>query len=156
MSASDIAAAVVGTLIGVGGLCLLPRVWRGYLQRRETRFRGQLRSHGELSLIWWPFGEVTQRGAVRGFVAMDLAWFAGVLGFWAMQLSDKLTGSASHAWRVVALVFLACFGAGFALFLTVMFFNWPKFIVPPPQRDDRGAFAEWRNTRRSSRRGARP
>jgi len=156
MSANDIAAGVVGTLIAVWNLYLLPRIWRGYLQRRETRFRGQLRSYGELSLMWWPFGEVTRRGAVRGFVAMDLAWFAGVLGFWAMQLSDKLTGSPSHAWRVVALVFLACFGAGFALFLTVMFFNWPKFIVPPPQRDDLGAFAEWRNTRRSSRRGARP
>ncbi|SRR5712671_248915 len=112
MSANDIAAGVVGTLIAVWNLYLLPRIWRGHLQRRETRFRGQLRSHGELSLIWWPFGEVTRRGAVRGFVAMDLAWFAGVLSFWAMQLSDKLTGSPAHGWRVVALVFLACFGVG--------------------------------------------
>ncbi len=156
MSANDIAAGVVGTLIGVGGLYLLPRIWRGHLQRRETRFRGQLRSHGELGLIWWPFGEVTRRGAVRGFVAMDLAWFAGVLSFWAMQLSVHLTGSASHAWRVVALVFLACFGIGFVLFLTVMFFNWPKFIVPPPQRDQPGAVAECRDGRRARRQGARP
>lgn len=52
----DNAARAVGTLMGVDGLCLLPRVWRGYLQRCETRFRGHLQPHGELSLICWPFG----------------------------------------------------------------------------------------------------
>jgi hypothetical protein len=144
MSASDTAAGIIGTLIGVWGLYLLPRVWRGYLERRETSFRGRLRTHGELGLIWWPFGETTRRGAVRGYVAIDLAWFAGVLGFWALQISIHSTDPASHSWRVIASVFLGCFAVGFALALTVIFFNWPKFIVPPSQRDECGALAEWR------------
>ncbi len=62
MSANDIAAGVVGTLIAVWNLYLLPRIWRGYLQRRETRFRGQLRSHGELPWTWRGLRECSVSG----------------------------------------------------------------------------------------------
>ena len=63
--------------------------------------------------------------------------------YWAAAVSTHLTGSPSHAARVVAEVFFALAAVGFALVLTVMFFNWPKFVVPPPQRGEAGAVAEW-------------
>jgi hypothetical protein len=86
---------------------------------------------------------------------MDLAWFAAVLGFWAMEISIHSTQTALQWWRAVAWVFFGCFAVGFALTLSVIFFNWPRFIVPPPQRGECGALAEWRR-RGSGRQGAKP
>jgi hypothetical protein len=34
---------------------------------------------------------------------------------------------------------------GFVLGLTVIFFNLPKFLVPPPHRNELGALAEMRD-----------
>jgi hypothetical protein len=35
----------------------------------------------------------------------------------------------------------------FFLVVPVVWFNRPRFFVPPPQRDDPGALAEWRAVR---------
>jgi hypothetical protein len=149
MSAHDIIVGVVATLIAAWSLVLLPRIWRGYLTRKETRFRGQLRTHGYLGLIWWPFGEATRRGAVRASPAATLWWCGLTVFYWASVLSAGQAGS--RVWHVVAWVSAASALVWFALILTVMFFNKPKFVVPPSQRNDPGAVAEWRSNRRRPR-----
>ena len=154
MSASDIVTGVFVTLIGLGSLIMLPRVWGGYLTRRETRFRGRIRSHGELTYIWWPFGDATRRGLVRGIVPMTFAVCGAVIGYWVMELiagqgADRYD---SHPARLAAGLTAAWFGIGWVLLLTIMFFNWPRFLVPPGQRDEPGAVAEWRAVRQRKRR----
>lgn len=155
MSASDIAVGAVATLIGSWSLVLLPRAWRGFFTRRETRFRGRLRTHGELGMIWWPFGDSTRRGAVRAFVAATFWWCGATVFYWASYLGAGTSSSASRAWYTVAWIFAVWALVWFVLVLTVMFFNRPKRIVPPSQRDEPGAVAEWRGTRRRSRGDAR-
>jgi hypothetical protein len=147
MSPNDIAAELIGTLLSLVGIASLPRVWRGFFARGDTRFRGRMRSNAELALLWWPFGEATRRGAVRGFVAALFWWCGGTIFLWASYLSANSTGSGRLAWDVVAWIAVAWAMLWFALVLTVMFFNWPKLVVPPPQRGEPGAISEWRSKR---------
>jgi hypothetical protein len=86
-------------------LFLLPRAWRGYFTRQETRFRGRLVTLGELGLIWWPFGEATRRGAVRGFAAVTLACCGAVACYWATSVSADSAGLLSHVSGLVGKVF---------------------------------------------------
>ena len=39
----------------------------------------------------------------------------------------------------------------FLLALPITYFNRPRFLVPPHQRDDPGALAEWRRARHAGR-----
>ncbi len=80
MSDPEIVTGVLVTLIGLGCLIMLPWVWGGYLTRRESRFRGHMRSHGELTYIWWPFGDATRRGLLRGVVPVTFAICGAVIG----------------------------------------------------------------------------
>jgi hypothetical protein len=61
-----------------------------------------------------------------------------------MQLSISSAGSVSRATHIATDGILALCGLLFILILTVVFFNWPKFVVPPSQRGECGAIAEWR------------
>ena len=153
MPISNIVVGVFGTLMGIWSLFLVPRAWRGYFTRRETRYRGQLRTHGELGLIWWPFGEATRSGAIRGFVVLTFWWCVALLGYWVIQVSQHSAGSVSHVTRIVAELLFGLCAVLFALALTVMFFNWPKFVVPPPSRGESGAVAEWHHKKGHNRQG---
>jgi hypothetical protein len=148
MSASEILTGTLITLIGIVGLIMLPSVWGGYFTRKQTQFRGQLRSHGELTYIWWPFGAATRRGLMRSFVPTIFAAWGIVIGYWVAELGGGAVGHLSGAGRLVVGLTVAWFTLGFVLLLTVMFFNWPKFIVPPGQRNEPGAVGEWRSSRR--------
>src|SRR5258708_12244357 len=99
MSASSIVTGTLSALLGVGGLIVLRRVWGGYFTRRETRFRGQLRSRGELAYIWGPFGEATRRGLVRALVPLTFAWCGSVIGYWVpvAELTARPAGHPPHA-----------------------------------------------------------
>ena len=142
-------AGTLAALICVVALVMLPRVWRGYFTVREKRFRGQLRSYGELAYIWWPFGDVTRRRLTGGFVPLVVGLSGGVLGFWVAELSAGSGPALYHsgAARLAVGISSAWFAAGFVLMLTIMFFNWPKLLVPPGQRNEPGAIAEWRFVR---------
>ena len=78
-------------------------------------------------------------------------WWGGVLSFWANFMSTHTAGPLSHALILGSRLCLIFVCTGLMLMLTVMLFNWPKFIVPPPQRSEPGAVAEWR-ARRGRRR----
>jgi hypothetical protein len=150
MSGQGVVVGVLAVLMGVWCLILIPRVWRGYLTRGETLFRGRQRTHGEFGLLWWPFGEATRSGAVRAFVAGTFWWCALTIFYWA-SYQGGTSGSTSTTWHVITWAFAALSFVWFALALTVMFFNWPKFIVPPGQRGEPGAAAKWRKTRQPPR-----
>jgi hypothetical protein len=149
MSASEIVTGVFAALIGLGGLVMLPRVWGGYLRRQDTLLRGRLRSHGELTFIWWPLGDATRRGLMRGVVPMTFAICGAVIGYWVMDLAAGQGPDRYHSRpaRLTAAITAAWFGIGWVLLLTIMFFNRPTLLVPPEQRDKPGAIAEWRSVR---------
>jgi hypothetical protein len=151
MSAPDIAAGLIGAVGSLIGLAVLPRVWRG-LFAGKVPVRGRLRPSAELSLPWWPFGDATRRGAARGVIAGVLWWWGLTVFFWTYALDAGQSRPA--AYHVVITASEWWMLIWFAVMLSVMFFNWPKWIVPPVQRAEPGAVAEWRADRR--RRHRRP
>ena len=146
MAISQVFTGSAITALGIGSLAMLPLVWRGYLGRRGAGGPNHMGTHGQIGMFWWPFGEATRRGAIRAFVPGLLVLWGAVAAYWASAARGDSTGQAPHADGVVQGIVVIC-GIGFLLVLTVMFFNWPKFIVPPPQRNEPGALAEMRDNR---------
>lgn len=142
MSAYHVLLGAGGIVMGVGGLLLLPRIWSGWFGQTATRSRGTLQTRGDRAFVWWPFGDASRRGAIRGLVAVIAAWWGGLLMITAMEVSLNSHGTVSHAARITGLTFAALTGLAFLAAVTVMFFNWPKFIVPPSQRGERGILAQ--------------
>jgi len=148
MSAQEIVVGVVGALVGLGELVMLPVVWRGWFTRRKTRFRGRLISHGDAAFMFWG-GPIFRRGLARAFVPVMLAWCGGVVGYWVAALNGGAAGaSAPDAAKVAAMVTAAWLGVWFVVAAAIVLFSRPKLLVPPPQRGEPGALAEWRSARR--------
>jgi hypothetical protein len=154
MSLSEVIVGVLITMMGIAGLIMLPRVWRGYFSQPAPRFRGRDRTQGELAYIWWPFGDATRRGVIRGQVPVSFAVWGIVFGYWIALLPGR-PSHLSPATKAVAWGAIGWSVGWCVLFLTVMFFNWPKFVVPPSERGEPGAIAEWRQGSRRDRQKAR-
>jgi len=157
MSVQEIIVGVVGALVGLGELVMLPVVWRGWFSRRETRFRGRLISHGDAAFMFWG-GPIVRRGLARAFVPVMLAWCGGVVGYWVAALNGGAAGArAPQAAKVAAVVTAVWFGVWLVVAAPVVLLNRPKLLVPPSQRGEPGAFAEWQSARRKrSQRRPRP
>jgi hypothetical protein len=74
-----------------------------------------------------------------------------VIAYWITMLSSHSPGHESRGVLVAVVAAVIWFGIGLLLLLTVMFFNQPKLVVPPRQRDEPGAIAEWRAASRGKR-----
>ena len=149
MALAEVVTGSAATALGIGSLVMLPLVWRGYLGRRAAR-AGRMGTYGQIGLFWWPFGAATRRGAIRAFVPGLLVWWGGVAAYWVSVARRDSAGPAPHADGVVQGIAVMC-GVGFLLALTVVFFNRPKFLVPPPSRNEPGALAEIRDNRHGRR-----
>jgi hypothetical protein len=153
--ASELVAALLVFVICVGGLLILPRVWRGWFAEDGAGFRGSRRTHGEIPFFWWPYGEASRRDAIRGLVAaICAAWALLVAGVVAV-LSAHVSGRGVHVLHAVSLIFIGIFVVFLILHFTVMLLNKPKFIVPPSQRAEPGVLAERSSRRRDTRAGPR-
>jgi hypothetical protein len=141
MSVSDIVAWIGGVVIGATGFIVLPRVWNGWFDRREVRFRGEMLTHGELIGTWWPFGPGGWRAAARAMVPIFCGVWAMILAAAASAVDDHLKGAAWAAVRGVFITLAVAALASLVLALILMLFNWPKFIVPPYMRDEPGLLA---------------
>ncbi len=111
-------------------------------------WRGESRLSGEQAPPWFPFGEPVWRGVVRSYVAWTplvvLMFGGGAVG----ALSDE-SSAAYDAGMAVASVSLLL---GAAVHSAILFFNRPRFLVPPGLRDEPGALEAWRRQRRRARR----
>lgn len=149
MSAED---AVAGVLLSVGvvaGVLALPRVWRGYFAE-EVRFRGRRYTHGDAAFLLWG-GQIARRGLARTFVPLLTGWCGAVAGFWVSAVFGGSAGQyAPVAAKVAGLSAVAWFFFWLIPVITIILFNWPKFLVPPPQRGEKGVLAERRSVRRSA------
>lgn len=87
---------------------------------------------------WWPFSEATWRGQRRATYIVLPGSGAFIVTCWLAIASSRGMLTA-----VVPIV-----GAGmvlllFGLFMSIVLFNWPKSVVPPAMRGDRGAIDVW-------------
>jgi hypothetical protein len=126
------------SLLAVGGLCLLPALWR---MEADVQPDDAPRTR-------WPLGAALRAGLVRSVpsavLAVALLALASISGFF----EKLLTGPAGAAAADVTLLL----GGGFLLMLVVdacvTLFNRPAFIVPPAARDETGALSLWWNGRK--------
>jgi len=131
--------AVLASLLALGGLILLPKLWRmeADIQRDEA------------TRAWWPFSEALREGFVRSVPAAILAVALLALALISGFFEQLLTGSAGAAAADATLLF----GGGFLLMLVVdlcvTLFNQPKIVVPPAARDESGALSLWWKSRRN-------
>lgn len=100
---------------------------------------------------FWPFSAALWRGVGRAFVILGLSVVVLIAG----GVSGDVVGEDSAAYdRAMGFGSLGVFGLFFLAF-PIMFFNRPKFLVPPHQRDERSALAEWRLERERNKRRRR-
>jgi hypothetical protein len=121
-------------------------------------------------LLWWRLvrvwhGDLSAIATTRGFVveangrsylahaARSTAWWGG-LGL--ILVAAALTGEPRTGLGVVAVGLWLASVPLLVLQLVVNLFNRPKFLVPPPFRDDPGALAQWRLSRARRRAGQPP
>jgi hypothetical protein len=77
---------------------------------------------------------------------MPAAAALGSICFLTADISDRTHGVPSLALTLIALLSGAA-GAGLAV--SIAFWNWPRFVVPPSLRDEAGAWRVWREHRRT-------
>lgn len=155
MSAGNLIDVAVVLAISFGCAMMLPRIWRGWLIEKSLWYQGAWRTRGEVMFAWWPWGDTSRRGAIRGFVATVFAGWAFAIAIVTGDASAYLHKGAAEAARILAFVFLGLFVVGLIIHFSVMLFNRPKFIVPPPQRNEPGVIAE-RAARRGFEKSAAP
>ncbi|HEY6202295.1 MAG TPA: hypothetical protein VI056_04565 [Candidatus Limnocylindria bacterium] len=104
---------------------LLPRYWRGDLSTFDQR------------QSWWLFGDEAWRAFRRTYLL-------AVVEAWIIAIGTALL-PFTPARPPESLPFAITFGAGllivFVLINTVWYLNWPKIVVPPRLRHERGMFS---------------
>ena len=127
-----VTVAIFAVLVA-GYVFVIGRVWQG-------------RSEHDPSAppAWWPFSLPLWRGVARAFPVQG----ACVLLLIGGGIGADLAGKESSGYDVGMTIGLAGLLGLVLLALPITFFNRPRFLVPPHQRNEPGALAEWRQTRR--------
>ena len=137
-------AAGAFLVVTVPGLwIMLPKYWCG-------GFSDAL----ELGYKVLPFSPATRQGLRRAVLPLTILWTCIAIAVIDHPLTTKIQAREWTTWErwisavllVVALVFaFAC--------LTVILYNWPKFLVPPVSRGENGARQMRREARARRRAG---
>jgi hypothetical protein len=96
---------------------------------------------------WWPFSLPLWRGVSRAFPVQGACAILVIGG----GIGADLAGKDSSGYDIGMSVGLVGLLGFFLLALPITFFNRPRFLVPPHQRDDPGVLAEWRRARHAGR-----
>jgi len=108
------------------------RVWQGTSEIDPER-----------APAWWPFSVPLWRGVGRAFPVQGACFLLLVGG----GVSAELAGKGTSGYDLGMSIGLVGLLGIFLLALPITFYNRPRFLVPPHQRDDPGAVAEWRAAR---------
>jgi hypothetical protein len=144
VTAADIAAGVVlAGIASMNGRQAL-RLWGnpGYLDRMMLASRVL------------PFRQDVRRGAVRGAVPLSAALAlaaAGVLVFAVFRPAPGRPGGGAVAVVACFALMLIAFGFHFA----IIWFNRPRWLVPPHMRADEGTLTAWFGRRNGGQRPGR-
>jgi hypothetical protein len=138
----DVGAAVCGTLLavfaGVGGV-IARKVWLDPGYARQMIDRGPVgRFYGRKA---WP-------GGVRGLLPLAIGLGLAALGSFAIGAAGKVqqgrTSALDLAGTACILLFFACLGCH----ASIIWFNRPRWLVPPHMRRDIGIATAWRRGKR--------
>jgi len=116
----------------------------GYAYAVAPVWRGHSELDGSAPAAWWPFGTPLWRGAARAFPVQG----GCVLLLLGGGIAADLAGEGSAGYDVAMGIGLIGLLGVIGLALPITFYNRPRFLVPPHQRDEPGAVAEWRAARR--------
>jgi hypothetical protein len=120
----------------VAGYCfVIARIWQGRSQYDPSR-----------PPAFWPFSLPLWRGVARAFPIQG----ACVLILLGGGIAGVLIGEDGRGYDIAMGIGFAGVLGLFVLAFPITFFNRPRFLVPPHQRDEPGALAEWRRERGSS------
>jgi hypothetical protein len=122
------------------GLAMLPRIWTAREDRPAPSPR-RLRS----------FRDARQEAYARSLPLAIVALTALVVSMSAVVLQEATSGTLSDGAGEVALWAFTAFAACTLLAVSVVLFNFPKFVVPPATRDELGAVELWWRGRRTAR-----
>ena len=131
-----VVTVAIFAVVVAGYLFVIARVWQG-------------RSEYDPSAppAWWPFSLPLWRGVARAFPVQG----ACVLLLIGGGIGADLAGKESSGYDVGMTIGLAGLLGLVLLALPITFFNRPRFLVLPHQRDDPGVLAEWRRARHAGR-----
>jgi hypothetical protein len=127
------------SLYGAGLILVLLFLGFLYVAVAAKVWRGTSAINSDVSPDWWPFGPPVWRGVARGYVATGpfiLVLFGGAA---IAELSSKEDLG-------MGIALLGLLGVPFVQ-LPIIFFNRPRSLVPPHQREEPGALQEWRHRR---------
>jgi len=140
VSVSDALTVAFLVVLAGGYFFVVGKVWRGESQFDPTS-----------PPAFWPFSVTLWRGVGRAFVIQGLAVLLLIGG----GVAGDIVGEDSEAYDWVMGVGVIGVLSLFFLAFPITFFNRPKFLVPPHQRGERGALAEWRVERERNKRRRR-
>src|SRR3954453_18390597 len=119
-------------LLAAGYAYAVGRVWRGHSEL-----------DGAPPPAWWPFSPPLWRGVARAFPVQGACALVLIGG----GIAADLAGRDSSGYDVGMAVGLVGLLGIVLLALPIALYNRPRFLVPPHQRDEPGALAEWRRER---------
>jgi hypothetical protein len=137
MTAIGIAAAVV--LAGIAGFS----GWQAFQLWRDPRYVSRMMLAGSIL----PFSKDVRRGAVRGALPLSVGVALAAAGLLAFSVSRPAPGHPT-ARAIVAVVFFGLMLVAFGCHFAIIWFNRPRWLVPPHMRAEGGmAVARWRPRR---------
>ncbi|MFJ9775417.1 hypothetical protein ACIRVF_29885 [Kitasatospora sp. NPDC101157] len=89
-----------------------------------------------------------RRGHERGVVPFAGGFLLLTVMMFDVFIANSWTGTPKVVAAVIVAVSMVGFMLGLLLHLTVVWFNWPRFLVPPSLRGDVGVFVERARHRR--------
>jgi len=116
----------------------------GYLYAVGKVWRGESEFDGDDPPAFWPFSKALWRGAGRALPVLG----ASVLVLIGAGITSDLVGTDSKYYDTVMAIGLLGLLVMCLVAFPIMYFNRPRWLVPPIWRDDPGAVAEWRAARR--------
>jgi hypothetical protein len=99
---------------------------------------------------WWVWGNELWKGYMRALpfaVAGGFVWFVIALGALLVHRAEP-DEYGLHVPVWYALLLFGAFAYWALTMASIMLFNWPKALVPPRSRHERGAIRAWRAARR--------
>jgi hypothetical protein len=138
LDVSLLVGLVLFGIVTVGGLWLMPQLWRmeADIHKEEATAR------------WWPFGEALREGFLRSIPVAVIACLFLELGGIATLFEKLLTGEASHLAHQLVTIFWISALVMIPVNLSVHLFNQPKIVVPPAARAEPGAVVLWSSSRK--------
>ncbi len=115
----------------------------GYFYAVGKIWRGESEFDGDDPPAFWPFSDELWRGTGRAFPVLGVS---ALILIGAGIVSD-LVGKDSPSYDLVMTIGVLGLLGTIIVAFPIMYFNRPRFLIPPPWRDDPSTVDEWRAKR---------